>query len=161
MAKFVCQACKHEQPTGNENVGKSVHCPVCGAIGKVVSDKMEPTKATEFMAATKAEPIRSTPSENTAAYLKVAILLLGVLVVLQVVELFGIKADNGIGGPVEVEVVNRELSVNLNDHSFFGPMPVEIQNSSVPVDVQNSEVPVKLNNHYIISADPIPVEIVR
>jgi hypothetical protein len=171
MAKFVCQACKHEQPTGNESVGKSVHCPVCGAVGKVVPEKVEPAKAAESMVAPKIGSNWQRDSANVAGHLKIAILLLGTLVTLQVMELLGVNAERGVSGPLEVEVVNTELPVTLSDHgAFFGPLPVEIQNSlvpvdiqnsAVPVDIQNSEVDVKLNNHYIISSDPIPVEIVR
>jgi len=73
--------------------------------------------------------------------------------------------------PIDVEVQNSSLDVEVQNSSLdveiasfgynVGTLDVEVQNSSLDVEVQNDELKVNLYNHYIISGDPIPVEIVR
>ncbi len=66
-----------------------------------------------------------------------------------------------LGDEVEVNVANvTAIPVEVENYE----VPVDVRNFSVPVEVMNAvdvanEVDVNLKNHYIIGADPIPVEI--
>lgn len=169
MAVFQCRSCGHTQSALDKFIGKSVHCPKCGAEATV-----EPLQAESDAAAPPgsdapppSEGVRESAANKnqeawpwTLAY-RIAVLgLLGMLVIIHGMTLSELRKDSaGSAGtysapleveitgvsslvelPVSIESVDVELPVSIEDVGSLVTVPVSVDDSSpLPVSIKDSE----------------------
>jgi hypothetical protein len=185
MGQFTCSKCGHTQAAEDTLIGRKVKCPACHEPGVVTASTVAAVPTTQAAVASvdDADPIvrryRWLPRipQLNRTLPAVAILLLTASVCLQGLILWRVwepESDERVRTvriqpeeSIPVDVTRScEIEVTVENASYE-PIPISLERNGLisPLSVSldgigtTEELNVNLQNHYILSGDPIPVEI--